>query len=42
MVITVVKKKPGDMQEKLGEGWNFQLARGRPEYNKEPVMEDEG
>lgn len=42
MVITIVKKKQGDMEEKLGEGWNLQLARGRPECDKEPLMEDEG
>ena len=42
VMTTVVKKKQCDMEEKLGEGWNLQLARGRPEYDKEPDMEDEG
>lgn len=30
------------MKERVGEGWNLQLARGRPDYDKEPDMEDEG
>lgn len=36
------ENKQDDMKEKRDEGWNLPLASGRPDYDKEPAMEDEG